>query len=138
MLRNLIREYSNVSTSVQLMSSVECEPAPRCLEWPSPHDCTSSVWDELKFIPIIGSATGIEVGSILFFFSHLLQGYPLKKIILLPKHFKPQLPTSAPSKTLNLVVIQEQKQCCRRRCYKSNVEMLLQKTMLHRSVEAML
>jgi hypothetical protein len=23
------------------------------LEWPSPHDCTSSVWDELVFIPVI-------------------------------------------------------------------------------------
>jgi hypothetical protein len=46
-----------------------------------PHDCTSSVWDELqvwdelKFIPIIGSAAGIEVGSF-FFPLHLLQGYP--------------------------------------------------------------
>ncbi len=36
-------------------------------EWPSPHDCTSFVWDELKFIPIIGSTASIEVGSILFF-----------------------------------------------------------------------
>jgi hypothetical protein len=34
---------------------------------PSPHDCTSSVWDEL--IPIIGSAAGIEVGSLFLFFS---------------------------------------------------------------------
>jgi hypothetical protein len=46
-----------------------------------PHDCTSSVWDELevwdelKFIPIIGSAAGIEVGSF-FFPLRLLQGYP--------------------------------------------------------------
>jgi hypothetical protein len=33
----------------------------------NPRDCTSSVWDELKFIPIIRSTVGIEVGSILFF-----------------------------------------------------------------------
>jgi len=33
---------------------------------PSPHDCTSSVWDELNFIPIIGSATGTKVGSLFF------------------------------------------------------------------------
>jgi hypothetical protein len=32
-----------------------------------PHDYTSFIWDEFKFIPIIGSTTGIEVGSILFF-----------------------------------------------------------------------
>ncbi len=107
-------------------------------EWPSPHDCTSSVWDELMFIPIIGSTASIEVGSILFFFPHLLQGYPLKKSILLPKHFKPLLPTSTPSITLNLAITQEKKQCCRRWCYKSYVELLLQKTMLHRCVEAML
>ncbi len=26
-------------------------------EWPSPHDCTSSVWDELVFIPVIEAPT---------------------------------------------------------------------------------
>jgi hypothetical protein len=31
-----------------------------------PHDYTSFVWDELKFIPIIGFATCIEVGSFFF------------------------------------------------------------------------
>jgi len=73
--------YVGISTwqcwSEQALSAVACD----CLcnfyrpEWPSPHDCTSSVWDELKFIPIIGFAAGIEVGST-FFFPHLLQGYP--------------------------------------------------------------
>jgi hypothetical protein len=32
-----------------------------------PHDCIDFIWDELKFIPIIESPIGIEVGS--FFFS---------------------------------------------------------------------
>ncbi len=51
---------------------------------------------------------------------------------------KPQLPTSTPSKTLNLVVTQKQNQCYKRRCYRNNVKVMLQKTMLHRCVEAML
>jgi len=38
-------------------------------EWTSPHDYTNSVWDELKFIPIIGSLVSIEIGS---FFSPLI------------------------------------------------------------------
>jgi hypothetical protein len=41
-----------------------------------------------------------------FFSPHLPQGYPLKRSIQLPKHFKPQLPTSTPPKTLNLTAIQ--------------------------------
>ncbi len=86
-------------------------------EWPSPHDCTSSVWDELKFIPIIGSAAGIEAGSFYFYlFLTYFKATHKKKSIQLPKHFKPQLPTFTPPKTLNLVITQEQKQCCRRRC----------------------
>jgi hypothetical protein len=34
-----------------------------------PHDCTSFVWEDLKFIPIIGSAAGIEIESFYFIFS---------------------------------------------------------------------
>jgi hypothetical protein len=44
-------------------------------KWRSPHDYINFVWDEFKFIPIIGSLASIEVGS-LFFFLHLLQDYP--------------------------------------------------------------
>ncbi len=104
-----------------------------------PHDSTNSGWDELKFIPIIGSTTGIEVGSILFSFPLLTSRLPTKKNYSTAQSISnPNYLTFAPSKTLNLVVSQEQKQCCKRRCYRSNVEVLLQKTMLHRHVEAML
>jgi hypothetical protein len=50
--------------------------------------------DELKFIPIIGSPAGIEVGSFLKFFSltHFKVTHK-KKSIWLPQHFKPHLPT---------------------------------------------
>jgi hypothetical protein len=37
------------------------------LELPNPHDCTNFVWDEFKFIPLIGFVAGIKVGSIHFF-----------------------------------------------------------------------
>ncbi len=77
-------------------------------EWPNPHDCTNSIWDELKFIPIIESNAGIEVGSICFSFTYFKATHK-KNYIQLPKHFKPQLPTCAPPKTLNLVATQEQK-----------------------------
>ncbi len=102
------------------------------LEWPSPHDYNNSVWDELKFIPIIGSDASIEVGSIVFLFPSPTSRLPIKKIYLIAKHFKPQLPTSAPPKTLNLTATQGQKRCYRRQCYRSDVEVLLQKTMLQR------
>ncbi len=102
-------------------------------EWPSPHDYTSFVWDELEFIPIIGSIAGIEVGSILFF--SLL---PIKNIYSIAQAFQTPTTYLRPIKTLNLLVTQEQKQCCRKQCYKNNVEVLLQKTMLHRRVEVML
>jgi hypothetical protein len=100
------------------------------LEWPSPHDCTGFIWDELKFIPIIGYAACIEVGSKKK--SLVYSRLPIKKSIWLPKHFQSQLLTFAPPKTLNLTITQELKQCCRRWCYRSNVDMLLQKTMLQR------
>jgi len=91
-------------------------------EWPRPHDCTSSIWDELRFIPIIGSAAGIWGWVFSFLFFPLLTSrLPIKKIIRLPKHFKPQLSTSTPPKTLNLTASREQKWCCRRWCYRSNV-----------------
>jgi hypothetical protein len=53
---------------------------------------------------------------------HLLHVYPLQRSIRLPKHFKPQLPTSTPPKTLNFATIQTlllyfvggQKHCCSR------------------------
>ncbi len=77
------------------------------LEWPSPHDCTNSIWDEFKFIPIIGSTTCIEVGSFFNFFPSFTSRLAKKKSIQLPKHFKPQLPTSAPPKTLNLAGTQD-------------------------------
>jgi hypothetical protein len=48
-------------------------------EGPNPHDCTSSIWDELKFIPIIGSASGIEVGSFYFIFPSLISRLAIKK-----------------------------------------------------------
>jgi hypothetical protein len=49
----------------------------------------------------------------LFFSLHLFQGYPLKKSIQLPKHFKFQTPTTYlhPTETLNLTTTQEQKWC---------------------------
>ncbi len=107
-------------------------------KWPSPHDCTSSVWDELKFIPIIGFIPGIEVGST-FFFPSLISSLPIKKNYSTTQAF--QTPTTTyfpPSKTLNLVIIQKQKQCSKRWCYRSNGEVLLQKMMLHKRVEIML
>jgi hypothetical protein len=66
-----------------------------------PHDCTSSLWDELKFIPIIGSAAGIEVES---FFSppSLTSRLPIKKIYSTAQAFQTQLPTSTLPKILNL------------------------------------
>ncbi len=85
-------------------------------------------WSSSQLLDLLHA---LKLGQFLFFF-HLLQGYPLKKSIGLPKHFKPQLSTSTPLKTLNLAATQEQKRCYRRWCYKSDVEVLLQKTMLQR------
>ncbi len=70
-------------------------------------------------------------GWVKFFFPSLTSRLPIKKSTKLPKHFKPQLPTSAPPKTLNLAT-QEQKQCYKRWCYRSDIEVLPQKTMLQR------
>jgi len=41
------------------------------LEWPNLHDYTNFVLDEFKFIRIIRSYVGIEVGSYLFFLTYL-------------------------------------------------------------------
>jgi hypothetical protein len=65
-----------------------CQEGP---EWPSPHNCTSSVWDELKFIPNIGSPAGIEVGS-LFFPPSLTSRLPIKKTYSVAQAF--QTPTT--------------------------------------------
>ncbi len=46
------------------------------------------VWDELKFIPIIGYVAGIEVG-VFFFSPHLFQGYPQKNLFDCPSISNP-------------------------------------------------
>ncbi len=78
-------------------------------------------------------------GWVNFFFPPLLTSrLPIKKIYSTAQTFQTPTTYLRPTKTLNLTITQKQKQCCRRWCYKSNVEMLLQKIMLHRHVEAML
>ncbi len=122
------------------------KPAHAWLEWPSPHDCTSSIWDELKFIPIIGYAAGIEVGSFLFIFSltyfkatHKRNLFDCPSIsnpnYLLPPHRKPW--TSPPFKSRNDAakdgVTKAMLKCCyRRQCCKCSVEAMLQKMMLQK------
>jgi hypothetical protein len=64
------------------------------------------------------------------FFPSLTSRLPIKKIYSTAQAFPTQLPTFASPKTLNLVATQQQKQCCKRQCYRSDVEILLQKTML--------
>ncbi len=73
-----------------------------------------------------------------FFFSLTYFKATHKKIYSTAQAFQTTTTYLPPSKTLNLVVTQEQKQCSKRWCYRSNGEVLLQKTMLHRCVEAML
>jgi hypothetical protein len=72
-----------------------------------------------------------------FFFPSLTSRLPIKKKILLPKHFKPQLPTS-PIKNPKPRHHSRAKAMLQKMVLQSNVEVLLQKTMLHRRVEAML
>jgi hypothetical protein len=73
-----------------------------------------------------------------FFFPSLISRLPIKKIYFTAQAFQTPTTYLCPSINLNLTVTQEQKQCCRRWCSRSYVEVLLQKTMLHMSVEAML
>ncbi len=110
-------------------------------EWPSPHDCTSFVWDEFKFIPIIGFTACIEVGSIPFFPLTYFKATHKKNLFYCPnisnlnylpppiKNPKPQRHSRTKTMFQKMVL---------RWCYKSNGEVLLQKTMLHKCVEAML
>jgi len=104
-------------------------------EWPNLHDCTNSVWEELKFIPIIGYVVGIEVGSFYFIFPSFTSRLPIKKKIQLPKHFKPQLPTSGPQKTLNLTATQKQKWCWSN-AIKDVAKTMLQKMFLQKITSA--
>ncbi len=126
-------------------------------EWPRPHDCTNFVWDEFKFIPIIGSATSIEAGS--FFFPSLTSRLPIKKIYSIAQAF--QTPTTYLCPTKNpkprrhlkvkavLLKMMLQRRCwsdaikdgvvemvlkcyCKRWSCKSSVEVMLQKTMLQK------
>ncbi len=83
------------------------------LEWPSPHDFTSSIWDELKFIPIIGSFTSIEVGT---FFSPPPPAFtsclPITKIYSTTQAFQTPTPYLHPTKNPKL-------------CYHSNLTIVL-------------
>ncbi len=72
------------------------------------------------------------------FFPSLISRLPIKQIYSTAQAFQTPTTYLPQSKILNLAVTQELKQCSRRWCYKSNGEVLLQKTMLHRRVEAML
>ncbi len=109
-----------------------------------PHDSTNFVWDELKFIPIIGSTTGIEVRSILFSFPFLTSRLPIKKKLfycpsisnpnyLPPPHQKPKISSSLKSKSNvaedgaieAMLKCYCKKQCCTcvlKQCYRSGVE----------------
>jgi hypothetical protein len=61
-------------------------------------------------LPIIGSAAGIEVGSILFIYPSLTSMLSIKKIYSTAQAFQtPTTGTFAPPKTLNLATTQEQK-----------------------------
>jgi hypothetical protein len=72
------------------------------------------------------------------FFPSFISRLPIKKIYSTTQAFQTPTTYLPPSKTLNLVVTQEQKQCSRRWCYRSNGEVPLYKTMLRKRVEAML
>jgi len=88
-------------------------------EWPSPHDYTSSIWDELKFIPIIGSTISIEVGSIHFVFPSLISRLPIKKIYFTPQAFQTPITYLRPTKNP-------------KPCHHSRAKVMLQKTMLYK------
>ncbi len=67
-----------------------------------------------------------------FFFPSFTSRLPIKINKLIAQAFQTPTTYFHLTKTLNLVAIQEQKRCCRRRCYKSDVEVLLEKKMLQR------
>jgi hypothetical protein len=99
-------------TSGEHWSHWLCQP-----EWPSPHDCTHSIWNELKFIPIIGSITCIEVGS--NFFSLAYFNATHKIIYSIAQAFK--TPTTYPRP------IKNPKPCCHSRAKVMLQNIVLQK-----------
>jgi hypothetical protein len=94
-----------------------------------PAPMIAQVWDELKFIPIIGFVASIEVGS--FFFPSLISRLPIKKIYSTTQAFQISNPNYLPPPHRNpkphhhsraKMVL---KRCCRRQCCKGCVEVML-------------
>jgi hypothetical protein len=93
-----VNRQSHYATNCLLLFSLvhlcACHIRPhRRLEWPSPHDCTSSIWDELVFIPVIKPPAVRKVESKKFF------AYPPTINFLFTSHYpcSPNYPIYPPT-----------------------------------------